>query len=72
MIPEIATPAKRNLPPLEPVPMPLLNIEEANFLERTDKLLERDHKWETHVVQQVPLPRTSFPCPSNSQTGSLE
>ena len=63
--------SKENIPPLEPVPIPLLNIEEANFLNRTDKLLGKDQKWETHVVQQVPLPRTSSPCP-NSQTGSLE
>ena len=60
------------MPPLEPVPMPMLNIEESNFLDRTDKLLGRDHKWETHVAQQVPLPRTTSPCPSNNQTGSLE
>ena len=55
--------SKENIPPLEPVPIPLLNIEEANFLNRTDKLLGRDHKWETLVVQQVPLPRTSSPAP---------
>ena len=56
--------------PLESVPMPMLNIEGADFLDRTDELLGRDHKWETHVAQ-VPLPRTSSLCPSNNQTGSL-
>ena len=64
--------SKENIPPLEPVPMPVLNIEEANFLNQTDKLLGRDHKWETHVAQQVPLPRTSSPCSSNNQISSLE
>ena len=44
----------------------------ANFLNRTDKLLGKYHKWETHVAQQVPLPRTSSPCPSISQTRSME
>ena len=39
--------SKENIPPLEPVYIPLLNIEEANFLNRTDKLLGKDHKWET-------------------------
>ena len=55
--------SKENMPLLEPVPMPMLKIEEDNFLEWTDKLLGRDHKWETHVAQQLPLPRTSSPCP---------
>ena len=64
--------SKENIPPLEPIPIPLLNIEEANFLNRANKLLGRDHKWETHVAQQVLLQRTSSPCPSYSQTGSLE
>ena len=65
--------SKENIPPLEPIPIPLLNIEEVDFLNRTDKLLGKDHKWETHVAQQVPLPRTSSPlCPSISQTRSME
>ena len=64
--------SKENIPPLEPVPIPLLNIEEADFLNQTDKLLGKDHKWETRVVQQVPLPRTSSPCPSISHMGSME
>ena len=64
--------SKENIPSLESVPILILNIEDAEFLNRTDKLLGKDHKWETHVVQQVPLPRTSYPCPSNSHTGSME
>ena len=60
------------MPPLESAPMPMLNIEESDYIDRTEKLLGRDHKWETHVAQQVPLPRTSSPCPSNNQPDSLE
>ena len=60
------------MPPLESAPMPMLSIEESDFLDGTEKLLEKDNKWEAHVAQQVPLPRTSSPCPSNNQTGSLE
>ena len=29
-------------------------------------------RWEGHIDQQVPLLRTSSPCPSNNQPGSLE
>ena len=64
--------SKENKHPIEPVPIPLLNIEEADFLNRTEKLLRTDHKWKTLVAQQVPLSRTSSPCPINSQTRSLE
>ena len=60
------------MPPLESAPMPMLNIEESNFLDRTKKLLGKDNKWETNVAQQVPLQRSSSPCPSNNQTSSLE
>ena len=37
-----------------------------------DRLLGKDHTWKTHVAQQVPLPRTSSPCPSISQPRSME
>ena len=53
-------------------PMPVLNIEESDFLERTDKLLEKDNKWEAHVAHQVPLPRFSSSYPDNNQTRPLE
>ena len=36
--------SKENIPPLEPVPIPLLNLEEVDFLNRTDTLLGKDHK----------------------------
>ena len=52
--------------------MPVLNVEEADFLDWTEKLLGKDNGWEAHVAQQVPLPRTSSPCPSNNQTRTLE
>ena len=69
--PRNANSVKENMPPLEPIPMPVLNIEESDFLERTEKLLEKDNKWEAHVAQQIPLPRSSSPY-SNSKPGSLE
>ena len=59
------------MPPLEPTPMPVLNIEESDFLERTEKLLEKDNKWEVHIAQ-VPLPRSSSTYPDNNQPRSLE
>ena len=34
---------KENMPPLQPIPMPVLNIEESDFIERTEKLLEKDN-----------------------------
>ena len=34
-------------------------------------MLEKDTKWEAHVVQQIPLPRSSSPC-SEDKPGSLE
>ena len=52
--------------------MPVLNIEESDFLERTEKLLEKDNKWEAHVAKQVPLPRPSSPLTDNNQPRSLE
>ena len=51
--------------------MPVLNIEESNFLNGTKKILEKDMKWEAHIAQQIPLPRSSSPCTEN-RPGSLE
>ena len=51
--------------------MPILNIEESDLLERMEKVLEKDNKWEAHVVQQIPLPRSSSPYPDN-QPRTLE
>ena len=62
---------KENMPPLEPNIMPVLNIEESDFLERMVKLLEKDNKWEAQVAQQIPVPRSSSPYPDN-QPGTLE
>ena len=59
------------MPPLESSHMPVLNIEDKDdFLDQTEKLLWTDNRWEVHVAQHVPLPRTSSPCPSNNQLGS--
>ena len=52
--------------------MPVLNIEEKDFLDWTEKLLGTDNRWEAQVAQQVPLPKTSSPCPRYHQLGSLE
>ena len=54
---------KENMPPLVPVTMPILNITESDFLDRTESLLGKETKWESHVAQQVPLPRSSSPYP---------
>ena len=54
---------KENMPPLEPVPMPILNITESGFLDRTESLSGNDMKWEALVAQQIPLPRSSSPYP---------
>ena len=64
--------SKENMLPLKPAPIPVLNIEESDFLDWTEKLLRKDNKWEAHVAQQVPLPRTSSPYPKDDWPGSLE
>ena len=69
--PRDANSDKENMPPLEPAPMPILNIAESDFLDRTENLLRKDVKWEAHMAQQVPLPRSSSPYPVN-KFGSLE
>ena len=62
---------KENMPSLKTTPMPVVNIKESDFLDRTEKLLGKD-KWEAHVAQQVPLPRSSSPYPKDDQPCSLE
>ena len=64
--------SKENMPPLELVPMPVFNIEERDFLDRTEKPIGTDNNLEAHVAQQILLPRTSSPGPPNNQPGSLE
>ena len=64
--------SKEDMPPLESVQIPVLNVEEKDFLDQTEKLLETDNRWGAHVAQQVPIARTSSPCPSNYQLGSLQ
>ena len=58
-------------PPLESVATPTFKITEEEFLGRTDKLLGKDSKWEAHVAQQFPLPRSSSPYPDD-RPGALE
>ena len=62
---------KENAPPLESVTIQILNIMEEDFLDRTEKLLGKETKWEAHVAQQIPLPRSNSPYP-NDRPGSLE
>ena len=64
--------SKENMPPLENDQIPILNVKERDFLYQTEKLLGTDNRWEVHVAQQAPLPRTNSPCPSNNQPGSME
>ena len=42
--------SKENMSPLEPVPMPVFNIEEKDFLDRTEKLIGTDNNSEAHVA----------------------
>ena len=35
---------KENMPPLQPVPMPILNTVKSDFLDRTENLLRKDAK----------------------------
>ena len=60
------------MPQLENTPMPILNIEENDFLDRTEKLLGEDTQWEAHVVQQVSLPRSSSPFSNDNQPSFME
>ena len=57
--------------PLEPATMPILNIAESNFLDRTESSLGKETNWEAHMAQQVPLPRSSSPYPVD-RPGPLE
>ena len=52
--------------------MPVFNIEEKDFLDMTEKLIGTDNNWAAHVTQEIPLPRTSSPSPTNNQPGALE
>ena len=72
MILETLTLAKKTMPLLEPVPMAIFNVEEKDFLDRTEKIIGTDSNWEAHVAQQIPLPRTNSPSPTHKQPGSLE
>ena len=48
------------------------NAGEQEFLNKTEILLGTGDNWESHVVQQIPLPRTSLPTHTDKQLGSLE
>ena len=52
--------------------MAIFNLEEKDFLDKTEKLIGTDNNWEAHVAQQIPLPKPNSPSPNNKQPGSLE
>ena len=58
---------KENAPPSpepnEPMNTAMLILCEEDFMDRTNKVLGKDAKWEAHVVQQILLPRSSSPYP---------
>ena len=60
------------MPPLESVPMSVFNAGEREFLYKMEKLLGTGDNWESHVAQQIPLPRTSSPTHTDKQLESLE
>ena len=35
----------------ESAPVAIINVEERNFLDKTEKLVGTDSKWEVHVAQ---------------------
>ena len=57
---------------MESAPIAIFNVEEKDFLDKTEKLIGTDNDLEAHVAKQIPLPRTSSPSPNNKQLGSLE
>ena len=60
------------MPPLEPIAMPIFNAGEWEFLNRTETLLGTGNNWESHVAQQILLPRPGSPTHTDKQLGSLE
>ena len=65
---------KENAPPLESQTTSTfnnLNIMEDEFCDRTENLLGKETKWEAHVVQQIPLPRSISPYPDD-RPGALD
>ena len=60
------------MPPLEPIPRPIFNTGELEFLNKTEKLLGTGNNWESHVAQQILLPRISSSIHTDKQLGSLE
>ena len=63
--------SKEKMPPLEPIPMSIFNAGEQEFMNKTEKLLGTGDNWESHVAQQILLPRTSLPTHTDKQPGSL-
>ena len=55
--------SKENIPQLENAQIPVLNVEERDFLNQTEKLLGTDYRWEAHIAQQVPLTMHKLPLP---------
>ena len=52
--------------------MSIFNAGDREFLNRMEKLLGTGDNWESHVAQQIPLPRASSPTHTDKQPGSLE
>ena len=42
--PRNASTDKENMPPLEPIPIPVQNIKESDFLDRTEKFIRKRHE----------------------------
>ena len=40
-------------------------MSEVDFMDRTNKVLGKDAKWEAYVANQTPLPRSSSPHPDD-------
>ena len=52
--------------------MSIFNAGKQEFLNKMEKILGTGDNWESHVAQQIPLPRTSSPTHTDKQPESLE
>ena len=54
-----------SLEPNEPMNTLTLVMSKEDFMDRTNKVLGKNAKWEAHVANQIPLPRSSSPYPND-------
>ena len=72
MTPETKTLVKKICPHSSQSQCLSLTHGNRNFLNRTEKLLDTRNTWESHVAQQIPLPRASSHTHTDKQPESME